>query len=104
MYSLSDKPKIIAICEEWSDRTKMLLDYDDYVKVIQKDVNNYILIDSDGNIKRKGGMTKKLKPVTIFNKRKGIWHKIKKRDCVERIGRKYHVSYKKMNINELNLK
>lgn len=42
------------------DRTGFNLGFDLYTKVIQRDVNNYILIDEDGNLKRKGGVVKKL--------------------------------------------
>lgn len=52
--------KVKAICDEWQERSKMKLEFDDYVKVIQKDVNNYIIIDKDGNYKSKGGWVKKL--------------------------------------------
>ena len=48
------------ICYEWEQRTKMELEFDEFVKVIQKDVNNYILIDADGNYKSKGAYVKKL--------------------------------------------
>lgn len=49
------------ICYEWEQRTKMELEFDEFVKVIQKDVNNYILVAADGSYKSKGSYVKKLK-------------------------------------------
>jgi len=60
LYTLEDKDGIIAICEEWSKRTRMDLEYDEYTKVIQRDVNNYIIVDKDGHFKRKGSVVKEL--------------------------------------------
>ena len=68
LYRVEDKPMIENICHEWSKRTKMELEIDEYVKVIQRDVNNYIIIpkgdlyDKKGNerFKRKGAVVKKL--------------------------------------------
>ena len=44
--------KIIA---EWSEVTRFEMERDDFKKVIQKDVNNYIGITPDGKFKAKGG-------------------------------------------------
>lgn len=63
LYSPDDKDMIIDICEEWSKRTRMDLEYDVCTRIIQKDVNNYILIEEDGSVKRKGSYVKKLKPL-----------------------------------------
>lgn len=49
-----------AICEEWSIRTKMKLEHDLIKKVIQKDVNNYIIVMNNGKIKSKGAYVKEL--------------------------------------------
>lgn len=43
------------IIKAWSDITKFEMERDDFVKVIQKDVNNYIGIKADGSFKTKGG-------------------------------------------------
>ncbi|MEK4715248.1 hypothetical protein [Sporosarcina sp. FSL K6-5500] len=51
------------ICYEWEQRTRMELEFDEYVKVIQKDVNNYIVVDAEGNYKAAGGWVKKLSPL-----------------------------------------
>lgn len=43
------------IIKEWSTITRFEMERDDFVKVIQKDVNNYIGITPDGKFKTKGG-------------------------------------------------
>ena len=48
------------IAYEWEQRTGLVLEFDEYVKVVQKDVNNYIVIDADGKYKSKGAYVKKL--------------------------------------------
>lgn len=63
LFRKEDKDMIIGICEEWCKRTRFELEYDEYVKVIQKDVNNYIIVDKDGKCKRKGAYVKKLSPL-----------------------------------------
>lgn len=60
LYKLEDKETIINICHEWEKRTRFELEFDDYSTVIQRDVNNYIIIDKDGHVKRKGAVVKKL--------------------------------------------
>lgn len=52
--------EILETCHEWEHRTRMNLEYDYYVKMIQKDVNNYIIVDKDGHYKSKGLYVKKL--------------------------------------------
>lgn len=49
----------MSICEQWCKRTRMTLEYDEYVKVIQADVNNYIIVDENGKYKSKGRIAKK---------------------------------------------
>ena len=56
----NNKQEILDICHEWENRTRMVLEYDYYVKMIQKDVNNYIIVDADGHYKSKGAYVKKL--------------------------------------------
>lgn len=48
------------ICEEWCNRTRMTLDHDHIKKVVQKDVNNYIIIMENGKVKSKGAYVKSL--------------------------------------------
>lgn len=45
---------------EWEKRTGLILEFDEYVKVFQKDVNNYVVISADGKYKSKGAYVKKL--------------------------------------------
>lgn len=64
--SVETANKIISISNEWEKRTRLSLDFDIYEqgKLIQKDVNNYILIDkSDGHYKCKGAYVKELSPI-----------------------------------------
>ena len=39
------------------------MECDEYSRVIQRDVNNYIIISKDGHIKRKGSVVKELSPL-----------------------------------------
>jgi DNA polymerase len=48
------------IAYEWEKRTGLNLEFDEYVKVFQKDVNNYIVVSADGKYKSKGAYVKKL--------------------------------------------
>lgn len=48
------------IAHEWEQRTGLILEFDEYVKVFQKDVNNYIVVSADGKYKSKGAYVKKL--------------------------------------------
>jgi predicted lactoylglutathione lyase len=43
-----------AICKEWEEDTKMELEEARYKKFIQRDINNYLAIKLDGEIKSKG--------------------------------------------------
>lgn len=57
-YEMADKVKGLA--KEWEKRTRLELEWDEFVKIYQKDVNNYVLIDKDGKYKSKGAYAKKL--------------------------------------------
>jgi DNA polymerase len=48
------------ICFEWETRTGLKLEFDEYKKVFQKDVNNYVIVDFEGKHKSKGAYVKKL--------------------------------------------
>ena len=48
------------IAYEWEIRTGLKLEFDEYREVFQKDVNNYIIIDSSGHYKSKGAYVKEL--------------------------------------------
>ena len=45
---------------EWEKRTGLHMSFDCYKTVIQKDVNNYIVVDYEGSYKSKGAYVKKL--------------------------------------------
>lgn len=64
--SLSDVDKVKSIAKEWEDRTKLDLEFDVYERgrLVQKDVNNYLLIDlNNGHYKCKGAYVKKLSSI-----------------------------------------
>lgn len=61
--SKEDLEKVQDICSQWEQRTMMKLDFDYYKKIYEKDVNNYILIDEQGNYKSKGAYVKKLSTI-----------------------------------------
>lgn len=48
------------IAHEWEERTGLVLEFDEYRKVFQKDVNNYVIVDGEGHYKSKGAYVKKL--------------------------------------------
>lgn len=52
--------KVDDICYEWEQRTKMGLGFDYIKEIYQKDVNNYLFIQDDGKIERKGAYVKPL--------------------------------------------
>ena len=52
--------KLKRICADWEQRSKMNLEFDEFTKVIQADVNNYIIVDKSGHYKSKGACVKKL--------------------------------------------
>lgn len=52
--------KIDDIAHEWEERTGLTLEFDEYRKVFQKDVNNYVIVDAEGHYKSKGEYVKKL--------------------------------------------
>lgn len=45
---------------EWEERTHLKMEFDEYTKMIQKDVNNYVAVKSDGKIHAKGAYVKDL--------------------------------------------
>lgn len=44
---------------EWEERTGLTMEFDEYQKVFQKDVNNYVAVSPDGKYKSKGSYVKK---------------------------------------------
>lgn len=55
-----DFEKIDDIAYEWEKRTGLNLTFDQYKEVFQKDVNNYLLLDLDDEVKAKGAYVKEL--------------------------------------------
>lgn len=48
------------VCYEWESRTMMNLEFDFIKEIYQKDVNNYVFIQFDGKVERKGSYVKEL--------------------------------------------
>lgn len=61
--SMEQMPRIKEICSEWEKRTRMGLEFDIFVGVYQKDVNNYLIVDENGKYKSKGAYVKELNPL-----------------------------------------
>lgn len=57
------KNKVIEITNKVGKRLKMEFEIDEYTKLIQKDVNNYIAIMKNGKLECKGSMVKFNKPI-----------------------------------------
>lgn len=55
--------RVDDIAYEWEHRTGMGLEFDEFTRVYQKDVNNYVLVAADGSMKTKGAYVKKLGPL-----------------------------------------
>lgn len=55
-----DFEKIDDMAYEWEKRTGLNLTFDQYKEVFQKDVNNYVLVDLDNEVKAKGAYVKEL--------------------------------------------
>ncbi|MGL5766304.1 MAG: hypothetical protein ACRCX8_11755 [Sarcina sp.] len=60
LNSMSDLEEYRNICDEWCERTRMTLGHDIIKKVVQKDVNNYLVIFENGKIESKGAYVKEL--------------------------------------------
>ena len=48
------------IVSEWGKRTRLNMEYSYFKSIFQKDVNNYVAVQPDGDYKTKGGYVKKL--------------------------------------------
>lgn len=55
--------RVDDVAYEWEHRTGMGLEFDEFARVYQKDVNNYVLVAADGSMKTKGAYVKKLGPL-----------------------------------------
>lgn len=58
MFSIEEdtQPKVLKILDSWQDSTGLGLDYLYIDKVVQRDVNNYVMQKDNGDIKCKGGV------------------------------------------------
>lgn len=63
LHDKNDYSTYLDICKEWEERSLFELEHDIYTKVIQKDVNNYVIIDEHGSYKAKGAYVKKLNKI-----------------------------------------
>ena len=64
LQSLDDYEVIDDICWEWEQLTGVKLAFDPIItKIYQKDVNNYLFINEDGEVEAKGAYVKKLNPL-----------------------------------------
>ena len=58
-----DLDTIKSIISDWEKRTRLKMSYDEYVRVMQGDVNNYLVVDHNGKYKSKGAYVKELTPL-----------------------------------------
>lgn len=49
-----------SIVHEWEERTHLHMSFDEFEKIIQKDVNNYLAVTYNGKVKSKGAYVKSL--------------------------------------------
>ena len=73
LSSLDDYELVDDIAYEWEKLTGVKLGFDSVItKIFQKDVNNYLFVDCEGNIESKGAYVKSLSPtdndLPILNK------------------------------------
>lgn len=55
-----DLDRVKSICAEWEKRTRMVLEFETFERIYQKDVNNYLIVHEDGSYKSKGAYVKEL--------------------------------------------
>lgn len=55
--------RVDDVAYEWEHRTGMSLEFDEFTRVYQKDVNDYVLVAADGSMKTKGAYVKQLGPL-----------------------------------------
>ena len=58
-----DFDRVDDICYEWESRCNMALEFDYIREIFQKDVNNYLFVQFDGKVERKGAYVKNLSPM-----------------------------------------
>lgn len=57
---VSDYERLDDAIYSWEQRTGLHMSFDEYKSIYQKDVNNYIAVDYEGNMKTKGAYVKNL--------------------------------------------
>jgi hypothetical protein len=70
LFSIDDSelPKVHAVNAEWEARTGFMLEEDKVKKIVQKDVNNYVMVLMNGQVKTKGGyVTYGIAPAGAWN-------------------------------------
>lgn len=55
--------RVDDVAYEWEHRTGMGLEFDEFTRVYQKDVNNYVFVAADGSMKTRGAYVKELGPL-----------------------------------------
>lgn len=58
-----DVDRFKDIVSEWEDRTRLKMAYDEFERIYQGDVNNYVAVDYKGGYKSKGSYVKELNPL-----------------------------------------
>ena len=58
-----DIPELKRRVKAWEDRTGLLMEYEEYVKYVAKDVNSYVAIREDGSYHAKGAYVKELSEI-----------------------------------------
>ena len=53
------REKVMQICKDWEQVTKLTLEYANYERMVIRDVNNYIAVSTEGKVKEKGAFETK---------------------------------------------
>ena len=75
MIPIDKIPIYMKICEQWEKLTQLLLEHDEYSKMVIGDVNNYMAIQKNGKVKSKGRFEwedLEKKKVAMFHKNKSF--------------------------------
>lgn len=94
-FKKKDEELVRKICKRFEKYTDLELEYQEYSKMIVRDVNNYIAIDMDGNAKKKGVFE------TVLSLREGTkgvpWHKNPSNMIVKLAACEYFINGKDYN-------
>lgn len=63
LRNYEDYQLVDDIVYKWEQMTGMVMEFEEFEQLFQKDVNNYILVDKEGNVKTKGGYVKQLSTI-----------------------------------------